>query len=472
MPPLLQAGGVVAGFRVESAIASGAMATVYLAEQVATGDRVALKILAPELDQDERFRQRFLRESKLAAGLQHPNVVPIVASGEDGGLLYLAMAYVEGSDLREILRREGRLAPERALGIVGQVAGALDAAHAEGLVHRDVKPANILVASGDADEVAYLCDFGLARHISSTSSLTGERGFVGTIDYVSPEQIEGGTIDGRADVYSLGCVLYESLTSERPFARESELSVVFAHLNEAPPAVSTRRPELPKELDGVFATALAKSPGDRYSTCGELASAGRAALAGKRFRRRPQRRGLLVAGPLLLAAIAAAIGVAVLCGGGSPAQAAQITTSSVDGARLGLQMAAYKRIYGIPWRADTLNAPNFPLLIFVRRSISVYFTHRNGGSVEITTWNKAYRTDAGVGPCSTLGQVKAAYGEALKPSRFNTQHGRVFAYTVGNIIFSVNGNPDPSNRIQAVAIYRGITLPYSSYIVLSESPCT
>jgi predicted Ser/Thr protein kinase len=294
------------------------MGTVYLAEETGTGQRVALKLLAPELARDERFRRRFLRETELAASLSHPHVVPTLASGEDEGTLYLAMAYVEGSDLRELLRREGRLEPERTIGLVEQVAGALDAAHAQGLVHRDVKPGNILVTSGDHADI---CDFGLARHVSSVSSLTGERGFVGTIDYVPPEQIEGGKIDGRADVYSLGCVLYECLTGARPFDRESELSVVFAHLNEPPPRLSDLRPELPETFDAVFATALAKSPDDRFSTCGELAAAARAALRGKTFvRRRVRRRRLLLAGTAVLAAAGAAL-VGLLIAGGSHGKA-------------------------------------------------------------------------------------------------------------------------------------------------------
>ena len=309
------------------------MGTVYLAEETETGQRVALKLLAPELARDERFRRRFLRETQLAASLSHPNVVATVASGEADETLYLAMAYVEGSDLRELLRREGRLDPERAIGLVEQVAGALDAAHAEGLVHRDVKPGNILVASSAAGDHAEICDFGLARHVSSVSSLTGERGFVGTIDYVPPEQIEGGTIDGRADVYSLGCVLYECLAGARPFDRESELSVVFAHLNEPPPRLSDLRPELPEAFDRVFATTLAKLPDERYSSCGELAAAARAALRGKTFvRRRVHRRRLLLAGAAVLAAVAAAVAGLLIAGGshGGKVHAADALAEMVD----------------------------------------------------------------------------------------------------------------------------------------------
>jgi predicted Ser/Thr protein kinase len=306
----VRTGTLLAGFRVESLLGEGAMGAVYLAAETTSGRRVALKLLAPELARDERFRRRFLRETELATSLDHPHIVTTLASGEEGGTLYLAMAYVEGSDLRELLRREGRLEPKRALDLIEQVADALDAAHAAELVHRDVKPGNILVADGRDGEHAYVCDFGLARHVSSVSSLTGERGFVGTIDYVPPEQIEGGTIDGRADVYSLGCVLYECLAGARPFERESELSVVFSHLNEPPPRLSDLRPELPDAFDGVFATALAKSPDARYSTCGELAQAASAALRGRTFtRRKLRRRRLLLASATVLAAGAALGGV-------------------------------------------------------------------------------------------------------------------------------------------------------------------
>jgi ABC-type transport system substrate-binding protein/tRNA A-37 threonylcarbamoyl transferase component Bud32 len=302
-------GTVIAGFRVESMIGEGASGAVYLAEEATSGNRVALKLLARELAQDDRFRRRFLRESKLAASLDHAHVVPILASGEEDGVPYLAMAYVEGSDLRALLRREGRLDPDRAVGLVEQIAEALDAAHRLGLVHRDVKPGNILVAGRPGGEHAYVCDFGLARHVSSASSLTAERGFVGTIDYVPPEQIEGGAIDGRADIYSLGCVLFECLTGARPYERESELAVVYAHLNESPPRASDVRPELPEAFDSVFATALAKSPDDRFSSCTELVAAARAASIGRVPRRRFRRRRAW-----LVAAVGAAAAATALAG--------------------------------------------------------------------------------------------------------------------------------------------------------------
>ena len=308
-------GTVLAGFRVESLIGEGAMGAVYLAE-ARDGRHVALKLLSTELARDERFRRRFLRESQLAAGLDHPHIVPTLDSGEVDGVLYLAMAHVEGSDLRELLRREGRLAPDRALELVAQVALALDAAHAAGLVHRDVKPANILVTGEPDGECAYICDFGLARHLTSVSSLTSERGFVGTIDYVPPEQIEGGQIDGRADVYSLGCVLYECLAGERPFDRETELSVLFAHLNEPPSPITDFRAELPPALDTVFATALAKSPDDRYATCGELVQAARAALQGKTLPRGARRNNRIMVPALVLVAAAGATGIGLFLSSG------------------------------------------------------------------------------------------------------------------------------------------------------------
>ena len=242
------------------------------------------------------------------------------------------MAHVEGSDLRDLLRREGRLEPERALDLIGQVASALDAAHEAGLVHRDVKPGNILVTRDQDGEKAYVCDFGLARHVSSVSSLTSERGFVGTIDYVPPEQIQGGQIDGRADVYSLGCVLFECLAGARPFDSESELSVLFAHLNEPVPPITDLRPELPPALDAVFTTALAKSADDRYSTCAELVRATRAALQGKKLPRRRRRdsRIVILAAGVVTAVAALGIGLFLSVDRGSSSRPPSILTVKPD----------------------------------------------------------------------------------------------------------------------------------------------
>jgi serine/threonine protein kinase len=263
----------IAGYRIEARIGRGGMGEVYRAVQLSLGRRVALKVLAPELAADDVFRRRFLRESRIAAGIDHPNIIPIYEAGEDGGLLYITMRYVEGSDLARLLEREGRLAPARALAIIGQVAGALDAAHARGLVHRDVKPANILLAGSELGGHCYLCDFGLIKQVDAEqmlSALTATDQFVGTIPYVAPEQIEGRDMDGRTDVYSLGCVLFHCLTGAVPFDGATDVEVVFAHLREPPPRVSAAVPSLPAGVDAVIARALAKAREDRYPTCSAL----------------------------------------------------------------------------------------------------------------------------------------------------------------------------------------------------------
>jgi WD40 repeat protein/tRNA A-37 threonylcarbamoyl transferase component Bud32 len=271
-------GTELAGYRIESLLGWGGMSVVYLAVDLRLKRRVALKLLAASLAEDESFRDRFLRESELAASIDHPNIVPIYEAGTTEDLLFIAMRYVEGSDLKEGLQR-GRLDPAEAIGILTQLASALDAAHARGLVHRDVKPSNVLLDTGarpDGSDHVYLADFGLTRRVSEEAGIGDDGALMGTIDYVAPEQIAGDQIDGRADVYSLGCLLYECLVGEPPFRRDSDLAVVFAHLEAEPPAPSERRPELPAALDAVIARALAKEPAQRYPSCREFA---RAALA-------------------------------------------------------------------------------------------------------------------------------------------------------------------------------------------------
>src|SRR5215211_7377006 len=239
------------------------------------------------------FRARFLREMRVAAAIDHPNIVPIYRAGEDRGLLYLAMRYVHASDLRRVLETEGRLDPVRTLSILDQVARALDAAHARGLVHRDVKPANILLAppviDGDPEHV-YLVDFGLARSDSDDRSIGGAGSFLGTPRYAAPEQAAGLPVDGRTDGYALGCVLYECLTGQPPFPGGSGEAVLLAHLEATPPRVTTLRPHLPPAIDQVVAQAMAKAPEDRFPTCRALIAAAREALVpagGSRQRRAP-----------------------------------------------------------------------------------------------------------------------------------------------------------------------------------------
>jgi WD40 repeat protein/tRNA A-37 threonylcarbamoyl transferase component Bud32 len=268
-------GTELAGYRIESLLGWGGMSVVYLAEDLRLKRRVALKLLATGLAEDESFRDRFLRESELAASIDHPNIVPIYEAGATEDLLFIAMRYVEGRDLNERLHR-GPIDPAEAIGLLAQMASALDAAHARGLVHRDVKPSNVLLDTGarpDGSDHVYLADFGLTKRVSGATGVGEDGHLLGTIDYVAPEQIAGDEIDGRADVYSLGCVLYECLVGEPPFRRDSEIAVVFAHLEAEPPAPSARRPELPAAHDAVIARALAKEPGQRYASCRELAGA-------------------------------------------------------------------------------------------------------------------------------------------------------------------------------------------------------
>jgi hypothetical protein len=278
-------GTEVAGFRIVEEAGSGGMGVVYRAEETGLGGRpVALKLLPPALAGDPDFRARFLREMRVAAAIDHPNIVPIYRAGEDRGRLYLAMRYVHASDLRRVLEAEGRLEPARALAILDQVARALDAAHARGLVHRDVKPGNILLAPPVLDgepEHVYLVDFGLARSDSDDRSIGGGGSFLGTPRYAAPEQAAGRPVDGRTDGYALGCVLYECLTGRPPFADGSGEAVLLAHLEAAPPRLTTLRPDLPPAIDQVIARALAKAPEHRFPTCRALIEAARQALVPK-----------------------------------------------------------------------------------------------------------------------------------------------------------------------------------------------
>jgi YVTN family beta-propeller protein len=289
----------VSAYRIVSLAGRGGTGEVYLARDDVLERNVALKVLAPRLANDPSFRERLMRESRLAAALDHPNVVPVYDAGEADGRMYVAMRYVEGTDLRALMRREF-VSDERAIDIVGQVGGALDAAHERGLVHSDVKPSNVLV---DERGHCYLADFGISRSLAE-SELAAEGQFQGTVDYVSPEQIRGDAVDSRSDLYSLGCVLFELLTGSVPFERESEVEGLFAHLEEPPPAVTDLRPELPLAVDAVLARALAKDPGQRYATCAEFVEDAREALGLSSSQ--PRRRRALV-GALVAIAIAIAV---------------------------------------------------------------------------------------------------------------------------------------------------------------------
>jgi serine/threonine-protein kinase len=305
-----------ASYRIERTLGRGGMSVAYLAEHEWLQRKVALKVLAPQLAEDDRFRERFIRESRLAASLDHPNVIPIYEAGGTGGDLFIAMRYVEGSDLRTLLR-EGALDPARALAIVRQAAAALDAAHEQGLVHRDVKPGNVLLARArteDEAEHVYLSDFGLTKRSASDSGVTGTGQFVGTLDYAAPEQFRGGAPDARTDVYSLGCVLFECLTGRPPFQADNDAALMYAHLQEPPPAVTAAEPGLPREIDRVVATAMAKAPADRYPSAGILAreasralGLGTGAAEGGPEKRSAARRLL----PAIAAGVALVVGILV-----------------------------------------------------------------------------------------------------------------------------------------------------------------
>jgi hypothetical protein len=272
----------LAGCRIEERLPMGGMSVVYRAEHLHLGRKVAIKLLDARLAEDEDYRKRFLRESRLAAALYHPNIVPIYDAGQADGIPYITMHYVQGTDLSALLRTGDPLEPDRATSVISQVAAALDAAHDRGLVHRDVKPANILIASGEGVEPnghVYLTDFGLAKQVASGTALTRQGLFMGTLDYVAPEQIQGQEVDRRTDVYSLGCVLYEALTGQVPFPRDSEVAMLYAHMQEPPPSVTAVRRGLPPAVDAVIARAMAKPAGDRYATCGELVEELRSSVA-------------------------------------------------------------------------------------------------------------------------------------------------------------------------------------------------
>ncbi len=281
MPELPLVGDEFAGYRLRAVLGRGGMSTVYQAENPRLGNVIALKVLAPELATDDVFRTRFLEESRIAAAMNHPHVIPIHDMGSTDGLLYIAMRCVSGTDLRQMISKRGRLLPDTAIFLLSQAARALDAAHRRGLVHRDVKPGNLLAERGNDDsdpDHLYLADFGITKPAIGRTGLTATGAFLGTIDYVAPEQIRGLSVLGMADQYSLGCVLYECLTGRVPFEKDLDAAIIWAHVEEPPTRLTLLRPDLPPAIDEVFARVLAKQPGDRYENCREFVGAARQAL--------------------------------------------------------------------------------------------------------------------------------------------------------------------------------------------------
>ena len=322
---VLSTGSTLGDFKVEDEVGRGGMGVVYRAVQISLGRPVALKVIAGSLSDNVAFRDRFVRESRLTASLDHPNVIPVFAAGETDGVLYIAMRYVDGTDLRSLVAAEGKLDPLRAAGVIAQVASALDAAHERGLVHRDVKPANILVAARGGGEHVYLTDFGLTKRSASESGLTSAGEWVGTLDYVAPEQLRGDHVDGRADVYALGAVLYETLTGQVPFPRDDDVAKLWAHISDSPPVATDLAPDVPRRLAGVARRAMEKDAEDRFDSASDMGRAALAAVPGggdtgararlaagrTRLPRAPRRRRLWV-GLLAVAGVAAAAVAAVL----------------------------------------------------------------------------------------------------------------------------------------------------------------
>jgi serine/threonine-protein kinase len=304
-----------AGYRIDSRVGRGGMGVVYHATDLSLDRPVALKVLAEDLAKDPGFRRRFVTESKLAAALDHPNIVPIHAAGEQDGILYIAMRFVPGDDLRTLLRVEGRIEPERAVRLIAQVASALDAAHAHGLVHRDVKPANVLVT---AEDHVYLTDFGLSKRVDADTEATRTGQVLGTLDYIAPEQIRGETIGPYTDVYSLGCMITHLLTGQVPFTVPTEEGKLWAHFSEPPPLPSARVPSLGDSFDAVVTCAMSKRPADRYARAGEVGTAMLTALSPPAPRAAPVRASRKPAVPrvrrnLAFAALTDPFNVVLLC---------------------------------------------------------------------------------------------------------------------------------------------------------------
>ncbi len=314
-------------YRIERVLGRGGMGVVYLAEQRELGRKVALKLLPDELAQDADFRARFERESRLAAAIDHPNVIPLYEAGEVDGVLFLAMRYVDGTDLASRLRA-GPLPSATAIELLAQVAGALDAAHAKGLVHRDVKPGNVLLDRTGNDERphAYLTDFGLTKQAGSDSGLTRAGAFLGTPAYMAPEQVDGTEVDGRADQYALGAMAFECLTGRVPFVRDKEVAVALAHLKDPVPSAVALQPGLPAPIDVVLAKVMAKDREARYPSCAAFVDDLRTALGGGAVVARPirlnrRRRPLVLVGAVAGLGLVAVAGLALASGllGGSPA---------------------------------------------------------------------------------------------------------------------------------------------------------
>jgi serine/threonine protein kinase len=278
-PRELAVGETFAGCRIHELAGRGEMGLVYRAWELDSSREVALKVIRPELTGEVGLRARFARESALATQIQHPHIIPVHRIGEEDGVQFMIMRFVEGVGLDELRRLYGRFTPAHAARLVSQIAGALDAVHAQGFVHRDVKPGNVLVTGAAPREHLYLTDFGLAKRIDEGNALTGIGGYVGTPDYIPPEQASGDHVDARSDVYALGCLLYELISGNVPFPRENHVLTIFAHMSFPAPVPTAESPDIPAGFDRVIAAAMCKDPSERYRSASDLARAATLAAA-------------------------------------------------------------------------------------------------------------------------------------------------------------------------------------------------
>jgi hypothetical protein len=450
-------GRTIAGYRIESTLGQGGMGVVYRAFQPDLNRHVALKVITPALAGDPEFRRRFERESRLAASIEHPNVIPVYDAGESGGVVFIAMRLVDGRDLRQVIGADGRLDPNRAAAIVQNIGAALDAAHARGLVHRDVKPANVLLEGSDASEVAYLTDFGLIKETAAqTAALTQSGHFVGTVDYIAPEQAQGEPVDARTDVYALGCVLFEVLTGEVPYPRPSTVAKLFAHVNDPPPSVSKRTSSALGPFDAVIERAMAKDPAHRFPSAGDLGRAAEAAASGRELpqaersvargeaapkrRRRAGRTAALVAALVLVAGGGAGAALVMTGGDGSSPPANEggavaaapgaddtLFTRSIGPVRMGMDATQVERLFGQPDRKEKVNLGGNVadpqedwIWEYQDGDLRLSFATIGGRVESYQTSSPRFETEAGIGVGDSLARLKKVYGTVLAPAPVGT----------------------------------------------------
>jgi serine/threonine protein kinase len=424
-------GDEIGGYRIEAIAGRGGMGLVYRARQRRPDRIVAIKVIAPELAANPDFRARFEQESATAAEIEHPNVIPVYEVGEDDGLLFIAMRFVQGVDLGGLLRQTGRLAPQRAAHLIVQVADALDAAHARGLVHRDVKPGNILVAAADH---VYLTDFGLTKRASDSSGMTKTGMFVGTVDYIAPEQVEGRRVDARADVYALGCVTYQALSGTVPFPRDSDIAKIFAHVNDSPPPLR----DIPLPLAAAVLRAMAKRPADRFQSAGDF---GRAVSAGAAGRTEAGGDRTVATGAAAIADANATTEIA----GRVPVELAQEPPAAGDSPpRGGPARTPRQRSGARPWAF----AAGAVLLVAV---IGVAVAVAAGGSGPTPTTSTTSTTIPSSSSTATSTTSTSAFTPALKPTS-----AQIFSAVNpdGGLAVSVNGHKSGSCLGSSIAIQR------------------